>query len=63
MREVADATRIRSFTTMLAAAAQAQARVYFTGGATAVLYGWRSTTIDVDIVILPEQDVILRAIP
>ncbi|MCI0436245.1 MAG: hypothetical protein L0271_21770, partial [Gemmatimonadetes bacterium] len=33
------------------------------GGATAVLYGWRSTTIDVDIVILPEQDVILRAIP
>ena len=29
-------------------------RIYFAGGATALLYGWRSTTIDVDIKADPE---------
>ena len=38
-------------------------RVYFTGGASAVLVGWRATTIDVDLKIVPECDEILRAIP
>jgi hypothetical protein len=33
------------------------------GGATAVLMGWRSTTIDVDFVMRPEDDALLRAIP
>jgi hypothetical protein len=37
--------------------------VYFTGDATAVLIGWRSSTIDVDIKIVPEHDHIFRAIP
>ena len=39
MREVADADRIRRFMHALAEAAEATARVYFTGGATAVLIG------------------------
>ncbi len=39
------------------------ARLYFTGGATAVLLGWRSSTIDVDVKIVPESDRLLRAIP
>jgi len=47
----------------LAAEADVEARVYFTGGATAVLIGWRSTTIDVDIKVVPEHDHLLRAIP
>ncbi|MDQ5871039.1 MAG: hypothetical protein M3547_02400 [Acidobacteriota bacterium] len=38
-------------------------RLYFTGGASAVLFGWRATTIDVDMKIEPESDRILRAIP
>lgn len=38
-------------------------RVYFAGGATAVLLGWRDTTIDVDIRLEPESDDVLRAIP
>jgi hypothetical protein len=38
-------------------------RVYLTGGATAVLYGWRQTTIDVDIKLIPDRDEILREIP
>jgi hypothetical protein len=47
----------------LGAEAKAEARVYFTGGATAVLLGWRATTIDVDIRIVPDRDELLRAIP
>jgi hypothetical protein len=63
MREVADAQRIRRFMRALAEAAEAAARVYFTGGATAVLIGWRPSTIDVDIKLVPEEDHLFRAIP
>lgn len=38
-------------------------RIYFTGGATAVLLGWRESTLDVDIKIVPDRDKLLRAIP
>ncbi|MEE8366800.1 MAG: DUF6036 family nucleotidyltransferase, partial [Thermoanaerobaculia bacterium] len=37
--------------------------VYFTGGATAVLEGWRESTIDIDLKLIPDADEILRAIP
>jgi len=40
-----------------------KARVYFTGGATAVLFGWRTSTIDIDLQIVPDHDRLLRAIP
>jgi len=63
MRPVADRDRIQRFMERLAVAARADARVYFTGGATAVLSGWRSTTIDVDVKLVPEQDALLHAIP
>ena len=63
MREVADATRIRRFMEAWSREADAPARVYFTGGATAVLMGWRATTIDVDVKLVPETDRLLRAIP
>jgi len=36
---------------------------YFTGGATAVLIGWRGTTIDVDIRFEPEHESLLRVLP
>ena len=39
------------------------ARVYLVGGATAVLLGWRETTIDIDLKIIPEVDEILRKLP
>lgn len=63
MRELADAARIRRFMEALGAAADAPARGYVTGGATAVLLGWRTSTIDVDVKLVPEHDAILRAIP
>ena len=47
----------------LARSARRPVRVYLTGGATAVLCGWRASTIDVDIKIVPEDDALFRAIP
>ena len=49
MRAVADSDRIRRFMRRLGPEADAETRVYFTGGATAVLLGWRRSTIDIDI--------------
>ncbi len=62
MRRVADAERVRTFLTSLARSADAPGRAYLTGGATAVLLGWRATTIDVDLTLIPETDALLRAI-
>lgn len=63
MRQLTDRDRIRELMRALGAQADQTARLYFTGGATAVLMGWRQTTIDVDIRIFPESDQLLRAIP
>jgi uncharacterized nucleotidyltransferase DUF6036 len=62
VRGLADAERIRRFMRELGSAADAEATVYLTGGATAVLVGWRPSTIDVDINVEPESDTLLRAI-
>ena len=63
MRALADADRIRRFMRALAQAARTDARVYFAGGATAVLLGWRASTIDVDVTLVPDDDALLRAVP
>jgi hypothetical protein len=63
MRSLADADRIRRFMEALGREADRPARVYLTGGATAVLNGWRQSTIDVDIKIVPDVDRVFRAIP
>jgi hypothetical protein len=38
-------------------------RIYLTGGSTAVLEGWRPSTIDVDLRFEPEHDALLRELP
>ena len=63
MREQLTAESLQSFIEALAAAAREPARVYLVGGATAVLLGWRTSTIDVDLKIIPESDEILRSLP
>jgi hypothetical protein len=63
VRELADEERIRHFMQALGGAAREDGDCYLTGGATAVLLGWRSTTIDVVIKLEPEQDEVLRALP
>jgi hypothetical protein len=63
VRELADAERIQRLMGALGRAADEDGDAYFTGGATAVLVGWRESTIDVDLLFVPEQDVLLRALP
>jgi hypothetical protein len=63
VRALADEARLREFMRALGRAAEQEGRVYFTGGATAVLLGWRESTLDADIRIVPEADAVFRAIP
>jgi ribosomal 50S subunit-associated protein YjgA (DUF615 family) len=63
MREVADRDRIHRFMRALGRQTFEDTRIYFTGGATAVMYGWRDSTIDVDIKIVPDRDALLQTIP
>ena len=63
MRELADSSRIEGFMRALGRAARSPGRVYLTGGATAVLNGWRETTVDVDVKLIPDNDELLREIP
>jgi len=46
-----------------ARAADAAASVYLVGGTTAVIEGWRASTIDIDFVVRPENDALMRALP
>lgn len=63
MRALADAERLRRFLTELSRAAHEETALYLTGGATAVLLGWRDSTVDADILMEPEQDSLYRALP
>lgn len=62
MRRLATAERIRRFLSELGRATKSPATVYLTGGATAVLHGWRESTVDVDVKFVPENDELFRAI-
>jgi len=63
MRAPVTDSRLREFLRAIAAAAAEPGRIYLTGGATAVLRGWRDSTVDVDIKLVPDSDRVLRAIP
>jgi hypothetical protein len=63
MRQKVSADRLEKFMKAVGRAGKKNARVYLVGGATAVLLGWRETTIDIDIKIVPEIDEVLRALP
>ena len=62
MRELASKDRIAEFMRAIGRLARAHCSVYFTGGTTAVLMGWRDTTVDVDLSFDPELDEIFRGI-
>ena len=62
MRQKVDASRIESFMNALAEGSKTDAHVYLVGGASAVLVGWRPSTIDIDLKIVPDADDILRTI-
>jgi hypothetical protein len=46
MRDLTNKTKIAEFMRLFGRAAKAECRVYFTGGVTAVLMGWRTSTVD-----------------
>ena len=56
MRAPVTEPRLREFMRAIAAAAAEAGRIYLTGGATAVLRGWRDSTVDVDIKLVPDSD-------
>ena len=63
MRTLTDEAKLREFLTALGKRARQSTNLYLVGGATAVLHGWRPTTIDIDFTLSPDRDEILRAIP
>jgi hypothetical protein len=63
VRPPVDSGRIRTFARELGRAARRDTKLYLTGGATAVLRGWREATLDIDIRFEPESDELLMAIP
>ena len=63
MREKVTNTRLQEFMKALGSAVAVPARIFLVGGATAVLYGWRESTIDIDLKAIPDSDEVLRSLP
>lgn len=63
MRSRVDRARLDAALTAFARAADGPTHVYLVGGATAVAIGWRTSTIDIDFVMRPEDDALMRALP
>ena len=62
MRQPADPSRVRRLLEELGRRALGPGRVYLAGGATALLEGWRASTVDVDLKLDPEPPGIFEAI-
>ena len=58
MRPVADAAKVRAFMREIGTRASAPARIYLVGGSSAVLEGWRPSTIDVDVRVVPDGEIL-----
>ena len=62
MRSEVTAESIQRFIRLLGQRASGAGRVYLVGGTTAVLHGWRGTTVDIDLELDPEPDGAFEAI-
>lgn len=56
MRERVTSERLQEFMRVLGDRLTQQTRVFLVGGATAVLLGWRSATIDINLKVIPDSD-------
>lgn len=63
MRAPVDQPRLLEFLRALGQAARQPGRLYLTGGASAVLVGWRASTIDVDVQLSNSLQPLLKEIP
>jgi hypothetical protein len=61
-RLIVDAARVEAFMEAAGRAAAEEGVCFLVGGATAVLVGWRDSTIDVDIRLEPAQESVLRCL-
>ncbi|MFN9556837.1 MAG: hypothetical protein ACK56O_21470, partial [Dolichospermum sp.] len=62
MRANIDTQKLERLMQLLGREAQGSGCIYFTGGASALLIGWRNSTVDVDIRLDPEPPGIFQAI-
>jgi hypothetical protein len=62
MRPPVDAERVRALARDLSRVARQPVTLYLTGGATAVIEGWRASTVDVDLRLEPDSDELLQRI-
>jgi uncharacterized nucleotidyltransferase DUF6036 len=62
MRALTDAAKLERFMERLGREARGPGRIYLVGGATAVLHGWRSSTVDADLKLDPEPAGVFEAI-
>lgn len=63
VRKPLDKSRLETFLETLGRASHGPGRVYLTGGSSALLYGWRESTVDVDLFFSPEPSKVFEAIP
>lgn len=63
MRDPVDANKVGRFLEELGAASRGEGRVFLMGGASAVLLGWRPSTIDIDLKFSPEPAGVFERIP
>lgn len=63
MRDLATREKIFAFMRALGRSAKHPAKIYFTGGTTALLIGWRDSTVDIDLRFEPDHDELFRALP
>jgi hypothetical protein len=62
VRALADPEKVRALLAELGRRSRGPGRVYLVGGATALLEGWRASTVDVDLKLDPEPAGIFEAI-
>lgn len=62
MRPPLDISRLNDFMAAMGRKTKGAGRIYLTGGATALLHGWRPMTVDVDIKADPEPSGFFEAI-
>lgn len=62
MRSPTDARKVEQLMVALGLAARGPGRIYFTGGTSAVLVGWRTATVDADLKLDPEPPGVFEGI-
>lgn len=63
MRPRVDEASLHALARALGRVVREPVKLYLTGGASAVIEGWRSSTVDVDLRLEPELEPLLRELP